>query len=396
MRPSIAGLALAGLIAAGCGGGGSAVSSSTASGGPPSPSTTAESGPSIPAAWRRLPAAPIAVPAMRTAVWTGSQLIVFGRVPRQTSGGSGGSVSEAAIYTPATAGWRRLTPPPGPTGSYEGGYSAVWTGTEMLVWGPFDVDAFSPATGRWRKLPPAPTGYAGAVVVWTGHEMIGWGGGCCGDASADGAAYNPATNTWRRLARSPLTGGQSPTGVWTGRELIIFGVRNPDGPPLRMAAAYDPATDAWRMLAPLPAPRYGADAVWDGREVLVIGGANAGVTGPPPAATVGFAYDPGTNRWGRLPPMDFGRSGGAAVWTGSRLLVWGGGTGILGSLTIPPHGVMYDPSANRWSSLPAAPIAGRIDPAALWTGHMMIVWGGETADYKNRFADGAVFTPATP
>ena len=52
--------------------------------------------------------------------------------------------------------------------------------------------------------------------------MIGWGGGCCGDASADGAAYDPATNTWRKLPRSPLAPEQSPIGAWTGHELILL------------------------------------------------------------------------------------------------------------------------------------------------------------------------------
>ena len=86
------------------------------------------------------------------------------------------------------------------------------------------------------------------------------------------------------------------------------------------SAAYVPATNTWRTIAPIPAPRDGANVVWDGTEVLVVGGGAAGGRQLP---TSGFAYDPATNRWRRLPPMESGRVGAAAVWTGKRLLLWG-------------------------------------------------------------------------
>src|SRR5947209_3841024 len=246
-----------------------------------------------------------------------------------------------------------------------------------------------PLAGSWRRLPSSPLlsihdGYG--IVVWTGREMIGWGGGCCGDAFSDGVAYNPATNRWRALAPTPLAGGYA-LGAWTGRELILFvGNLNPDtGKPwptrLARAAAYNPATDKWRRIAPLPAPRGGASAVWDGHEILVVGGAAGRV-----AARTGFGYNPTTNRWRRLPPMDSGRLGAAAVWTGSRLLLWGGTTGP-GSSAVPRHGLAYDPRTNSWSPLPQAPLPGRLQPTAVWTGRSMITWGGGTK------TDGATFTP---
>src|SRR5436853_129407 len=198
----------------------------------------------------------------------------------------------------------------------------------------------TPLAGTWRVLPKAPItpNDGGLASAWTGNQMLGWGGGCCGDAFSDGVAYSPATNRWRALAPTPLAGDQSPLGAWTGRELILFaGNVNPaTGKPwparLARAAAYNPATDKWRRIAPLPAPRGGASVVWDGREILVVGGAAGRVV-----ARVGFAYDPVANRWRRLPPMDSGRIGGAAVWTGSRLLLWGGTTGP-GFSGVPRHG----------------------------------------------------------
>jgi N-acetylneuraminic acid mutarotase len=343
--------------------------------------------------WRVLPPAPIVADNGLTSAWTGRQLIVFGRqiTKRSEDGAVYASRNVAAAYDPAANRWRRLSPLAGPSGYVPSDPHAVWTGKELVVWGSVD-QAFSPSTGRWRRLPKAPGG-GRALVVWAGREVIGWGGGCCGDAFADGVAYRPAANTWRKLQRSPLAGSQHPVGAWTGKELVILvGGFNPDGKPwparLARAAAYDPATGRWRRIARLPAQASAAQAllgnaraVWDGREVLLVGSVGR--------RTGGYAYNPGTNRWRRLPRADTsGRTGAAMVWTGRRLIVWGG-RGPSGE--IPAHGLAYDPQTNRWSPLPPAPIFGRPGPAAVWSGRELIVWGG--GDAHPRFADGAAFRP---
>ena len=329
-----------------------------------------------PGSWTRLPAAPIAPTDAVTSVWTGRQMIVVGRETiRAEDGAVLSSKDVAAAYDPAAGRWLRLRPPARRQEPI-GRYASAWTGTAMVVWSPSGTESFDPRTNRWRRLPTSPLGRVGGVVVWTGRELIGWGGGCCGDAFADGAAYDPAANRWRRLPRAPLAGAQSPSGAWTGRELILFGVREADGPPLRSAAAYNPTTNRWRRIAPLPVPLYGATTVWDGREVLALG-------------LSALAYNPTTNRWRRLPRMESqARTGEAALWTGRRVLVWGG-QGPNGE--IPAHGYAYTPATNRWSSLPPAPVVGRIHPAAAWTGRALVVWGG--SDPYRPLADGAAFTP---
>jgi N-acetylneuraminic acid mutarotase len=301
------------------------------------------------------------------------------------------SVNVAAAYDPAMNAWRKLAPPPGP--GYSPKYRAVWTGRQMLVLGPFDFEAFNPLTNEWRSLPRAPAIDATGLVVWTGRELIGWGGGCCGDAFSGGVAYNPATKKWRKLASSPLAGSQHPVGTWTGRELLVFvGDFDPNGKPwparFARAAAYNPRTDKWRRLSPAPGPLGSASGVWDGREVLVVGGA------------VGLAYSPATNHWRRLPRMSPPRFEAATVWTGKQLLEWGGTT-RAGSFVSPSHALAFDPKANRWSPLPNGPLQGRLDATAVWTGHAMIVWGGDRpatppGSGTKHLADGAAFTPATP
>jgi hypothetical protein len=336
--------------------------------------------------WRKLPAAGIVVNESLSSVWTGKQLIVFGR---QHVGTKRGNV--AATYDPTAGAWHQLTPPRGETTglSYRG---TLWTGKEMLAWAPFEGLAFNPATNEWRTLRHS---LPGGIIVWTGSEAIGWGGGCCGDAWSNGAAYNPATDTFRKLARSPLAPSQGPVGAWTGRELVLFvSGYDPDGKryPARFAraAAYNPTTNTWRRIAPLPEP--GGTAAWDGREVLVVsGGAHS---------QSALAYNPATNRWRRLASLPTGRFDAAPVWTGKRLLLWGGEH--VRTSAVVRGGLAYNPRTNRWSVIPPGPLKARGSSAVAWTGRALIVWGGEigtplgTSIPPRYPADGAVFTPMTP
>jgi len=340
--------------------------------------------------WRRLPTAPSPAPsALTVSVWTGRQMVIFGRAyPKPPLG-----IDVAAAYSPSSNTWRRLTPLKGPVGNFQGEYHAVWTGKEMLILGPGDFQAYDPVSNRWRRpaAPPAAVGGAG-LVVWTGKELIDWGGGCCGDAFATGWGFNPVTNRWRKLPSSPLAPSQSPSGVWTGHELIaLVSGLDPDGKPypsgFARIAAYNPVSNAWRRLAPLPGARFNAQVVWDGHEMLVIGGIGAPQRGRPGSpAKVGFAYDPKADRWRPLPPMPAGRTNFAAEWTGKRVLIWGGSTR--------PSGLAFDPTANRWSSLPPAPLTGRASLTAVWTGRSMILWGSTILNQQYKvFTEGASFTP---
>ena len=79
------------------------------------------------------------------------------------------------------------------------------------------------------------------------------------------------------------------------------------------------------------------------------------------------------------------------VWTGSRVLVWGGVASRTGDRFL-NDGAAYDPAADRWTALPPAPVRGRDRHVAVWAGDRMLVWGGCCANDRP-FADGAVYLP---
>jgi hypothetical protein len=89
-----------------------------------------------------------------------------------------------------------------------------------------------------------------------------------------------------------------------------------------------------------------------------------------------------------------GRVSPAAVWTGAEMIVWGGYVPLSPGGAEPlSDGAAFDPTTGTWRIIAAAPIEGRGDPASVWTGTEMLVWGGNASTAT--VADGAAYNPAT-
>ena len=186
-----------------------------------------------------------------------------------------------------------------------------------------------------------------------------------------GASDEAPPPGWRRGAPGPLLHRDHAVQVWTGTELVVWG-GDPDGD---SGAAYDPAEDEWRTIAaaPIPARCQGATA-WTGREVLVWGPACRPRPSPSPGrpvyATAGAAYDPTADRWRTLPPGPI--SGGSL--TGS---VWTGDEWILIDPLGPTGG--FDPATDRWRTLAPSPRPFTM-LVAHWTGREVVVLGTQAPE----------------
>src|SRR5437763_8135992 len=139
-------------------------------------------------------------PSARThhaAVWTGSEMIVWG------GSGSGGLFNTGGRYNPSMDSWTATSTANAPTGRAD--ETAVWTGTEMIVWGGFDLAGYpnsggryNPGTDSWTATTTtnAPSGREYHTAVWTGTEMVIWGGYDGTNYFTTGGRYDQSTDSW--------------------------------------------------------------------------------------------------------------------------------------------------------------------------------------------------------
>lgn len=366
--------------------------------------------------WSTVQTGPISATDGRSnAVWNGTELFVWGNLDRM-----------GALFTPERASWSNVDQTTGPGAdigeSLHGlsGASRVWIdNNRLLLWsgsacGPFRRSScdtayvYDKTANSWTTLTTtAPvSGREAHTTLWTGEEMIIWGGDHVVDGPNyfqvnDGAIYNPARDEWRPMS---MDGAPSPrdqhVSIWTGKVVLIWGGRQSRGTGapafLGDGAVYDPTANTWRAIANTgaPSPRMWHSAVWTGSEMIVWGGITGTEFAPDDweHRQDGFAYDPASDRWRPISTKGapVGRSQHSAVWTGSKMLVWGG----FPSRGTCNDGGIYDPATDTWQRITTegAPRA-RAQHMAIWLGDRMFVYGGNDTESIIPFNEGAFFTP---
>jgi N-acetylneuraminic acid mutarotase len=310
-----------------------------------------------------------------------------------------GKLSNVKVGFPAQGGtiygrWKNTSITNAP--SARSGHTAIWTGTEMIVWGGvYEEDVinmiylntgskYNPTTDTWTaiNLTNAPSARSNHTTIWTGTEMIVWGGNE-GSYLNTGSKYNPTTNTWTAINLTNAPSARSlHTAIWTGTEMIVWGGYG--GSYLNIGSKYNPTTNTWTAinLTNAPSARSRHTAIWTGTEMIVWGG-NGGSY-----LNTGSKYNPATDTWTaiNLTNAPSARSFHTAIWTGTEMIVWGGNGGSYLNT-----GSKYNPTTYTWTvinDLTNTPNA-RSHHTAIWTGTEMIVWGGY--DSNNRLKTGAKY-----
>jgi N-acetylneuraminic acid mutarotase len=311
-----------------------------------------------------------------TAAWVGTRMVIWGGTDGTNAFNSG------ARYFPSLNTWSNMTVTGRPTART--GHKHVVAATEMIVWGGQDTNnlfldiggRYNPATDIWQTTPPTGDRSArrGHTAVWTGSEFLVWGGFDGESYLGSGGRFNPALNSWTPINQTNAPAGRiGHSAVWAGTEMIIWGGSNTAL--LNSGARYNPVSDSWSTTTTASAPtaRHNHTAVWSGNQMIVWGGFD-GVF-----RNTGGRYNPVLNSWSGTATAGtpVARTEHAAVWTGTEMLIWGGRGGTVASPTALATGGRYDPVANAWSTIPnAGAPAGRIGHTGLWTGDELLVWGG--------------------
>ncbi len=231
--------------------------------------------------------------------WTGSEMIVWGGYD------SGNDLNTGGRYNPNTDTWIPTSTANAPTARES--HSAVWTGSEMIIWGGVGCGSncrlntggiYNPSTGSWTAMSTvnAPSARWNHNALWTGSEMIIWGGTDQTNYLRTGARYNPRTDTWgpMQVPNATIPGRDSFAAVWSGSEMIVWGGVDETFHGTGTGGRYNPSTDSWiaTNIANAPSPRSTRTGVWTGREMIIWAGSNT-VTD----LNTGGRYNPGTDSW---------------------------------------------------------------------------------------------------
>jgi hypothetical protein len=328
-------------------------------------------------------------------------------------GGNGGNntsellLSRAVMqtgYDPLSQDWNPIDP------SYDVpvmGHTAIWAESEMIVWGGVNTQSnaafpglrYRPSEDRWIPMSLPPGGFDSRMLhtaVWTGSEMIVWGGVTLFDGYPrnDGAAYNPSNDTWTLLEVDIATGARGRhTAIWTGSKMIIWGGDDNGGNYWADGYAYDPSAPSGTKWQPIqafgqPSARI-TKAVWTGTQMLIWGGFNTNGD-----LDDGAAYDPSSDTWETRQSMNLPLSAHSLVWTGTDVLRVGG----LSSASPVNGAAMYRSAAGLWDySVPVFPLGPVSDHTAILapTGSgYVLVWGGQ--NNGSFYNTGYVYSLATP
>jgi len=344
---------------------------------------------------------PIATPANvagrngHTAVWTGDEMIVWGG--HNSEGPTFPHfqyLTENGRYDPALDTWSSVSTVGAPREREE--HTATWTGTEMIVWGGNlgwcpDIGClyanlggrYDPVTDTWRPMSTdgAPSPRRFHTAIWTGSELIIWGGVNYDFTTPlyNGARYDPATDTW-----SPLSGLNAPSArgshsaVFDGQRMIVWGGRSDGAISVLDGAIYDPVSDVWSVLTGQNAPTIGsgsepASVVSTGSDMFVwlpeqdwnVDQATGEWYDVYISQARRFNYQ--EQRWDSVVDACNPRATPEAVWLDGRLLSWD---------TDFAAGQSYDEVLDSWAPIAAHPVSAQSGASLVVADGAAIVWGG--------------------
>jgi hypothetical protein len=334
-----------------------------------------------PRGWQTLPASPLSARHAAHAFWTGSEVLVLGGSDAEPCPPNADCpppdeppLSDGAAFDPAAVSWRPIAPAPVPLGYATG---AV-VDRVLYLWVPA-VDrpgaepaflAYGVTDDRWTTLEPPPGGAEATRVTAMGSRLLAYHGSQEGQVFAD-LVFDPAAGAWFDLVGDPIAPAYDRSAVWTGRELVVLGIRlDPsrpaNAPPVYSAAAFDPPSESWRRLPDSEVAGYNPAWLWAGGSIVnaSIGSADGGeINNWGRAFPFGGVLTPPAGEWSSLPDPP-GRQGAYAG------LSAGGGEHVVAD------GWALHVPTGRWTELTRPLNSADGGEAVAWAGDRLVVWGG--------------------
>lgn len=321
--------------------------------------------------------------------------------------------SSAWLSGVMSGSWQSITTTGAPTGRDQ--FVKAWTSNLLMIFGGMSTSTsysiaggkfYEPATDTWTTMSTtgAPSTRHAAISSVVNNKLRIYGG-TFSDASvsynlADGAEFDPLTNTWSSLNTGAPYSRSNPISIWTGSEWIVWGgessepLANTNTGTTRTGGVYNPSTNTWRptSLTNAPTARSQPNAVWTGTKMFIWGGNDGLGT----LLTTGALYDPVNNTWTATSTTNApsGRSSHSMIYDSinNKVIVLGG---VSSSSVVQTTNKAYDPSTNTWSNFtPTGTYTHRYSHQAIFKNGKMYIYGGLDTS-GNTLTDFPIYTSAT-
>lgn len=258
----------------------------------------------------------------------------------------------------------------------EDGDDSVPSGTLIMTESPAPPLGYT-STGRTMAhveqglVGQIPNGRTASALAAIGGKVYAVGGEVAGTAKDTVESYDVASQAWTAVASMSTPRRLASAATVNGKIYVFGGYADDVASPLDIVESYDPVTDSWTTHAAMPTPRLWMSAMAAAGKVYV-GGGYSGTPSPVTVLTSIDVYDPVADSWSTL-------KAAPVTWTNvwpPYLAVADGKLFVLGTGSDNAmHLVAYDPATDSWTELPAPPLEFFENSSVAAIGERVYVFG---------------------
>jgi N-acetylneuraminic acid mutarotase len=255
------------------------------------------------------------------------------------------------------------------------------------------ADSGPSGAGGWGALAPSPLmrTEVGAARVGDSIYVLGGFTSPAGNTTRQMARYDISDDEWELVSPAPIAVNHPGVTALRGRLYLLGGNWPAQGVNAKSDRlySYNPGTDRWARLPDAPTARGALALVGIGGRLYAAGGATEG------NAEVRRLeiYDIERRRWRIAPPMEVGRNHVAGATVERKVYVIGGRPGPISGGR--PTVERYDPRTRRWRRMPPLTTARSGHAAAVAGGRIVVFGGEELTPGGSTISAVELFDPAT-
>ena len=258
------------------------------------------------------------------------------------------------------------------------------------------VELYNPATNTWSAGAPISTArqWFAATLLPNGNVLVAGGQTSNGDNyTASAEIYDPVADSWSTVPAMTVARGYSGAVLLQNGKVMVAGGTTNNGSATAITEIYDPITTAWSSGGSMTTPHSSLHntplVLLQNGKILAAGGA-----GTSNILSSSELYDPSANTWSAAANLPAKRLRYAAMLLpNGNVLLSGGDNGVSFVNGIYNDALIYNVTANSWTSAGTMSVARCVHTASLLADGRVLITGGISSG-NTYVASAELYTPA--